>query len=114
MLSDRGIRDAIAKERIIIDPFEPGPDTGSTTPNLGTCSYNLRVKHIYRIGRGATSADIPAYEKMGEFIDRYCEPYPGYFIDYADYIGVTNESLRCYCDPIVTDRSSTARIALEF
>lgn len=121
MLSDRGIRDAIAKERIIIDPFEPGPDPGSATPNLGTNSYNLAVKYIFRLARGACLNDVPPYtgleterDNMLRFIERYTEPFSGTLLRHGEYIGITKEKVRSAADVILTTRSSAARRGVEF
>lgn len=53
MLSDRGIRQAIKSERLIIDPFDE--------MDLGPCSYDLEIERIWELDY-TLRHDIPADE----------------------------------------------------
>lgn len=113
MLSDRGIREAVIDKRLVIDPFKPDIKPGST-PNLGTCSYNLTTDRLYELDSGVSFLDLPYRQReMEEFLEKYSAPYRGFMRTDRYYIGKSQELLRSPFSFVVTTRSSAARLGIQ-
>lgn len=105
MLSDRGIKEAIRKKLLVIDPF---------SGEIDSCTYDLTTERLYRLKSGVSFQDIPEPDEMEKFLGNHCEPCNGMLLNNYSYIGVSQEKVLSFLDYTeTTTRSSAARLGIE-